>query len=279
MKRILTQFCIRLAIFALVPAATAGTVTMFSVSSVGPSNALSPSWAQYATNALTSLGNGGGNIGNPASDPTAYAAASDLSAGDLILSSFPSWLGVADPTGALAGENGNQLLFGLLISGAGDYFRLSNLFNTMSSSDPGNSLGWNSGGFTAYGTFLIGRDCGPDGVCGTADDAVYSSGEDASLPVNRLLYVGVGAAFDASGEPGVTNQDKLDSVRSFILSNAPFSVSNNYTLFDDGGAILVSVDVTVSEASQVPEPGSALLTGTAVLAVGVLFRLKRRPRK
>lgn len=272
MKTVLGQAWIVFVILGLPAVANASYITMISVPSVGPNNSLSPSWSQYATNALTSLANGGGNVGNPTSDPTAYAAASDLAPGDLILSSFPSWLGVADPTGAFAGEYGNQLLFGLVISGNGDYFRLSNLYNTMSSSDSGNSLGWNSGGFSVYGAYLVGRDCGPDGVCGTPDDVVYNGGEDASIPVNELLYVGVGAAFDASFEPGATGQDKLDSVRSFILSNSPFSVSNNYTLYDDGGAVLASIDSTVSEASQVPEPSSALLLATALIGLGVVVR-------
>ncbi len=276
MKAAARTACIVLLMASTEPMASAGVITMLSLPSVGPNNDLSPSWPQYAANALASLGNGGGNIGDPTTDPTAYAAASWIIAGDLILSSFPSWLGTAAPSGAFAGESGNQLLFGLVISGNGDYFRLSNLYNTMSSSDPFDSLGWNSGGFSAYGTYLVGRDCGADGVCGTADDIVYSNGEDASLPVNQLLYVGVGAAFDASGEPGATDQDKLDSVGAFILSNSPFSVSNTYTLYDDNLSVLASVDSTISEASEVPEPSTLLFAAVGLAGFAVLTRLRLR---
>src|SRR5579884_736647 len=267
------------ALFFIVPAARADSISILSFPSVGPNNSLSLSWSQYASDALTSIETGGGNTGNPASDPTAYATVSALNPGDLILSSFPSWEGIADPSGAFAGEYGDQLLFGLQILGNGNYFRLSNLYNTMASSDAGDSLGGNSGGFSSYGPYLLGIDCGSDGICGTADDTIYQNGESASLPVNELFYVGVGAAFDATNEPGATNQDKLDSLTSFVLMNAPFSVSNTYTLYSDDATTVLgasSSTLTVLAPSSVPEPVSSALLGTGLAAMFLALACRRQ---
>jgi len=245
------------------------------IPSVGPNSSLSSSWSQYSANAIAAVAGGSGNTGDPSIGPSAYTVAAGLNPDDLILSSFPSWEGIADPGGQFGGEYGAQLLFGLAIFGNGNYFRLSNLYNTMSSSDPGNTLAGNSGGFSVYGPNLVGIDCGQDGVCGTGDDIVYRNGEDASIPVSELFYVGVGAAFDATAEPGATNQDRLDNVAAFIFSNSPFSVSNTYTLYDDTGSQIITGAATLSEAPE-PSTASLLMITSAVAGLHVLIRTSQQ---
>ena len=60
-----------------------------------------------------------------------------IEAGDIIVSSFNSWRGQFNPSGAFVNENGNRLHFGLHIVGDGtQQFRLNVLCFEIESTDP-----------------------------------------------------------------------------------------------------------------------------------------------
>ena len=63
-----------------------------------------------------------------------------------LVTSFPSWMGVADPGSvfgpAFAQESGNRLTFGMDIKGGTNLISIAQLSFTMTSTDPGNTLDW-----------------------------------------------------------------------------------------------------------------------------------------
>ena len=71
----------------------------------------SSAWASYAANALNSLENNLGNIGSRATDPAAYEILAGVAeAGDMMVSSFNSWRGATNPSGAFANEYTDRVL-------------------------------------------------------------------------------------------------------------------------------------------------------------------------
>jgi hypothetical protein len=88
---------------------------------IGPNGASgSPSFAAWQWNAIQGLT----NVGNPATDPTAFATVTGTSVRDIIpTGDFTSWNGQANPSGAFANELGN-LLFALVIgTGTAEFAR------------------------------------------------------------------------------------------------------------------------------------------------------------
>ena len=79
---------------------------------------------------------------NGAAGPTQFNKVSNVTAAQAIVTGFPSWMGVAGPTGAYANEYGNRMSFAVGINGDGTQFSISQLSIVMSSSG-GNGLGWN----------------------------------------------------------------------------------------------------------------------------------------
>ena len=252
---------------------TASADFTFTVAPSSAPNAFgSPSWGPYVANALNSLQNGSGSTGDLDTDPTAYeVTGAVIELGDVVVSGFSSWRGVAGQPSPFNGEYGNRLHFGLRITGGGSepQFRLNDLAFDMSSGDSGNSLVFagNFAGFN-YSATRYGIDYGADRMPGGGDDTVYNSGNGLSL-VDEIVYVGVGNAFDASFEPGPTDQDKLDSVFYYIDSESPFNIACTYTLFaPDGVTELGGAGARV----MVPGPASCALLG------GLLVIAKRRRR-
>lgn len=97
-----------------------GEVMMQVYPSSAPNVFGSPSWPGYLSNAMNSLHNGLGNIGNRATDPTAYEIAGPfVTPGDFIVTSFNSWRGEAFPAAPFNAEFGNRMHFGLHIMGDG----------------------------------------------------------------------------------------------------------------------------------------------------------------
>lgn len=231
----------------------------------------SSSWNAYRLNALNSIQNGLGNIGDRNSDPTAYEiAGAKIDPGDVIVSGFNSWRGVAGPAAPFNNEFGNRMHFGLHIVGGGanPQFRLADLAFNMSSGDSFNSLAF-VGNFVGldYSLNRFGIDYGADRVLGGGDDVTYTTGNGLSL-VDEIVYVGVGNAFDASFEVGMTNQDKLDSVIAYINNEGPFDISCTYTLNNPNGGFLADGSGSVI----VPAPGAAALLGLG----GIVASRRRR---
>ena len=127
-----------LALAVVMPASAQGTITINQYASPAPNFYGSPSWAGYQANTMNSLVNNLGDIGNPATDPTAYQQlGASFTPGMIEVTSFPSWMGQANPTGAFANELGNRLHWGVTISDAGGTFTLAGVSFAFKSNDTG----------------------------------------------------------------------------------------------------------------------------------------------
>jgi hypothetical protein len=225
------------------------------------------------TNALNSLSNNLGNIGNRNTDPTAYEIAGPtIQPGDVVVSGFSSWRGVANSPAPFNAEYGNRMHFGLSIVGGGTnpQFRLNDLAFDMHSGDPGDSMVF-TGNFAGlnYSATRFGIDFGPNRIEGGGDDTVYNAGNGLSL-VDKIVYVGVGNAFDATFEPGATDQDKMNSAIAYINSEAPFNITCTYTIFAPNGTTVLGAS---TGSVVVPTPGAVSLG-----LIGTLCAFRRRRR-
>lgn len=248
-------------------------VTIVVVPSSAPNGYGSPSWSGYMANAMTSLGSGGGNIGDRSTSPTAYeVAGGTIEPGDIMVTSFKSWRGTLNPVGAFASELGNRLHFGLHAVGDGNArFCLEDLTFELHSSDPSDTLLF-TGDFLGYGytgTSRYGVDWGTDRTPGTADDTVYATGNGTTL-VDEIVYVGVGNAWWPGGDdptpsnPAGGAQAALDDTVAWIAANYPINVSCSYSIQTYTGSASVVV---------LPEPAT-----TGLLALGGLCLARRRRR-
>jgi len=258
---------------AAAPCLQAGpyTHTMIQTPSIAPNAYLSPSWTTYYGNAISAIPSGATTWG--ASGPGQYNAVTSgwVLPGDVVVSSFNSWRGLAP--GAYAGEFGNRLHFGLLLDGNGQVFRLSNLWFGMSST-PDNFFQYTGGRGTAdpyltYNPYTVGIYYGPDGLPGGGDDVIYTSGPATNL-VHRLIYAGVGNSIDATFEPGATDQAKLNSAMAYVSG---MGITNRYCLYDDNGDELVCSD---SHIDIVPEPATGLLLLAGLGGLVAIRRFRRR---
>jgi hypothetical protein len=261
--------CRCVAVFAplivIASSAKAG-ITLTLAPSLAPNVLESPSWPTYVTNAQNALQNGLSSSGTP-NTPTFYQAlanGSTIGANEIVVTDFNSWLGSANPGtvfgSQFANEFGNRLHFGLTAIGSnGTTFSLSQLSFNLTSSDPGNSLGF-AGSFNSSDSY----SSTSVGVIFNGSNETFVTSGPATQLVDALYYVGIGNAYEAlSTDPGATNQDRLNNVTTLIPSE---TVTTTYTI--DGFSGSASVNV-----SAVPEPSTLLLMSIAAAVVlGLAWR-------
>lgn len=249
-----------------------GDIMIDVTASSAPNGAGStPGWIGYVPNTLYALENGLSIYGDRSTDPTGYEAAPDVvDPWEIAVTSFNSWRGDINPTGAFANELGNRMHFGLHAYGDGtDQFTLEDLTFDIHSSDPtdtlvfvGDFIGYN------YSSTRYGIDWGSDRTKGGGDDIVYNSGNGGTL-VDELVYVGVGNAWwPGGGDPDPANpiggpQAAMDDYLAWINSEAPILVTGTYYINSYSGSDSVTV---------VPVPGAVLLGILGLSAVGIKLR-------
>ena len=246
-------------------------ITMTQCFSSAPNVFGSPSWAGYLSNALTGIQNGCAATGD-STQPTYYQSGTTFSPGDLIVTDYNSWKGQVNPPAPFNNELGNRLHDGLFINGNGSRFSLSELQFSMHSSDSADSLQFVSG-FSASDSYSATRV----GIIHTGSGDVYVTSGAATQLVDELVYVGIGNAF-CSGTPADCNgspYQSIDDLTAYMASNAPFSVTNTYSLVDSTGKVLDSVTGTANV--NTPEPCGLALLGLGLL-LAVLGKRFRRVR-
>jgi hypothetical protein len=249
--------------------------------SLAPNVYGSLSYPAWENNAIAGLMTGSSTSGDPTLPSFYQQIANGANIPIWIASEFPSWLLQANPGTvfgpAYAGELGNRLYFNLHVVGNGQLFSISQLSFQATSTDAGNFLGFNvNAGNYNYNSGYVGLNYGPDGIKGTGDDILITSGPNTQL-INELFARGSGNAPGVmNSDPGVTNQDKIDNALANIPSN--FIFNGTYTLSTDGGDVNGSAFVVVG----VPEPTTIALSGlggSALAFVCVSQWKKRRRRK
>jgi hypothetical protein len=260
---------------------TAG-ITVEVYASSAPNYYGSPSWAGYVSNGMYALENGLTSYYDSGdAEPTHYMAFADgatIDAGYAMVSSFNSWLGVADPAAPFDQEHGNRIHFGLHAYGDGQtQFTLADVSYEMVSVeyDNYNTLGVvsNLAGTTFNGTTRIGIDWGTDRIPGTADDIRYDNNEGDAVLVDELFYIGVGNAWWPQGDD---QQAAIDDTYAWVRWHeenlAPINFSGTYTILESSGTASVNL-------IAVPLPTAAWAGMALMGAMGGVAGIKRRLRR
>lgn len=240
---------------------------------------MSPNFAAYEANVLSGLAAGGVATG---SGPAAFdpLAQTSFSTYEVTGTSFHSWRGDVNPTGAYAGEFGTYLRVAATVSSSTS-FNLGDVYVSAHASDfdiPKQSL--DSGAPYVFGVDLIGLSYGPDGVRGGGDDILYADpSANAGTRLNELYFLGVAYVnifFSPEEELalGGTPQAVYAASNDFFSPYSPYVYDVSYSLEQNGSVL---ADATFSGTiAPVPEPSTrlALTAGLVFLASAARKRLK-----
>ena len=237
----------------------------------------SPSWNQAVQNADTAMHDGLTTVG---SGPSQFSAqTTPVTADQVIVTGFPSWMGKVDPGTvfgpAYANELGNRMHFALRIDGQGTQFSISQLSFVGNSSDSGDGLNFSFAfGSYNYSASYEGVLAGADGKLWTADDVFVTSGANTQL-VDGLVGRGSGNSYDAycSGCTLAQQQAALDAAAAGSLYDGPFTFTGTYTL----GSATGSASFDVVAPTPVPEPKYLFASGLVLLA-GIRWWRNRKQR-
>jgi hypothetical protein len=238
------------------------TITVFPA--LAPNRWGSPSWNAWASNAATAILNGYSSFGDP-SLPSYYRQITNaVPVTNNLVTSFPSWMGVANPGAAFgpnfANESGNRLTFGMDIKGGTNLISIAQLSFIMASTDPGNTLNWSyspvpysySGLNTGSANpVYLGIIYGPNG------QRTYVTNGPATQLVNEIVTCGSGNAWWPDG----TSADSIAVQQSNILACAEqagtqlFSFTGSYVIDGVAGSDAVTFNPVVPQTpSNSAEP-------------------------
>jgi hypothetical protein len=257
--------------------ANADTVIVVSPS-IAPNAFGSPSYAGWEANAISALQAGVPAFGSPTS-PTYYSQTTTTSAGGIIVTNFPSWMGQADPGtvfgAAYANELGNRAHFSFHIGQTGPLtaFSISQLSFNLVATDSALDFGFAAGSYN-YGSGYVGLNYGVDGIKGTGDDFFVTGGPNTQL-VHELFGRGSGNAFEAlcTGCTVAQQQAAIDDVADYINGQGGITMVGTYTL--TGGP----TGSGTLQVSSVPEPASMVLLGSGILGLGGVIKRRRKAQK
>ncbi len=271
-----------LCLLAAIETPARGDFVIQQAFAIGPNGASgSPSFATWQSNAIQGISSGFTSVGDPATDPTAFATVTSTNVQNIIpTADFTSWNGQANPSGAFAGELGNLLYAPVHIFGSGALFSLSQVvFTGVSSDNPTNPAASLLGNVTDLSNFSY--SSGRVGVvyhAGGPDTYITSGSSDQS--VNELIYRGVGS-YDqilTQAGSGQTGAQLLAAELAHLSSFGPLTFSATYAIYDsstdrDPGSILFSHTDSL-QVGTVPEPSSLVLLGFG--AIGTLMVTRGR---
>lgn len=237
-------------------------VTITIIPTLGPRPS-SPSYAAYVANVIHALETNLAPVGDQSLDPTAFNYNYNVTTQDFISTPYASWMGTADPTGALTQESGNYLYYAVKIDGGRGSFSLSDLSDVAYSTDASNY--WSDNFSFAADTYR--RD-----LVGFHGDTKIASGSSSQL-VNKLFYIGVGFSFNGAHFTGATDQEKLDNAIAAdngISNGQPNSLHLTYSVKGYTGSS------TVGDGPSTPEPGTMLPMGGGLIVFSAVARRIRR---
>jgi hypothetical protein len=246
--------------------------------SIAPNVFGSPSYAGWEANAISALQAGIPAFGSPTS-PTYYSQTTTTTAGGIMVTNFPSWMGQADPGSvfgaAYANELGNRAHFSFHIGQTGPLtaFSISQLSFNLASTDPALNFAFATGSYN-YGSGYVGLNYGGDGVKGGGDDFFVTGGPNTQL-VHELFGRGSGNAFEALCNACTLAQQQaaLADLAAYINGQGSITMVGSYTLTGGStgsGTLLVN---------NVPEPASMILLGSGILGLTGAIRKRRKTQK
>jgi hypothetical protein len=250
------------------PVLGTGGITIAVYPALAPNRWGSPSWNAWASNAVTAILTGCSAYGDPAW-PTYYQQITNaVPVTNNMVTSFPSWMGMADPGTVFgpnfANESGNRLTFGMDIKGGTNLISISQLSFIMASTDPGNTLNWSyspipysySGLNTGSANpVYLGIIYGPNG------QKTYVTNGPATQLVNEIVTCGSGNAWwpDGTSADSIAVQQSNIVVCAEQAGTQAFSFSGTYEIDGMAGSNSVTFNPVVTNTPPSPS-GSPLLS-------------------
>ncbi len=244
-----------------------GGITIAVYPALAPNRWGSPSWNAWASNAVTAILNGYSSYGNPAS-PTYYQQITNaVPVTNNLVTSFPSWMGMADPGTVFgpnyANESGNRLTFGMDIKGGTNLISISQLSFIMASTDPGNTLDWSyspipysySGLNTGSANpVYLGILYGPNG------QNTYVTNGPADQLVNEIVTCGSGNAWwpDGTSADNIAVQQSNILVCASQIATQSFAFSGTYEMDGVAGSNSVTFNPVVPDTSSTSAPSLSI---------------------
>jgi len=246
------------------PVLGTGGISIAVYPALAPNRWGSPSWNAWASNAVTAILNGYSACGDPAL-PTYYRQiTSAVPVTNNLVTSFPSWMGVANPGAvfgpAFANESGNRLTFGMDIKGGTNLISIAQLSFIMASTDPGNTLNWS---YTPIPYSYSGLNTGSANpvylgiIYGPNGQRTCVTNGPATQLVNEIVTCGSGNAWWPDG----TAADSIAVQQSNILACAEqvgvqtFSFTGSYVIDGVTESDAVTFNpVAPQTPSNTPEP-------------------------
>ncbi len=273
------------ALALLLPLATADAqVTISIYDSVGPNANSSPSLSGFYTNSQTFLQGGApANNGGP-SDYVALANGSAIPVQNIVSSPSFSWNGMANPTGAFAGEQGNAVFASAsIVAAAGTTFTLAGITGGITVADKNGVVGTIpldlSGGFsdpriTAY----------------TAGHVLVPTGAPASTPLTEIYLTGPGVGADATqftsyaappngtgtGTGNITQAQLDEGINTELGPTVPITFTGNFTVAFSNATGGGSASGSSSAVATIPEPASMAVFGIGLVGLAGYVRRRRQ---